>query len=149
MLENTNIDGAEIFIRLDIADYCLSGECEQLVDDVMSTFDRTDKRYAIMRDTLTFLITYQFVKGRAVVNGDDEGAYRAIRGSGMGIVHSGDLCDVAFAARVETYLCRDFMQKTLGVGATSDSRMTHFSLCNEVNTWALYDTLKLSQSTSS
>jgi len=109
VIEAAKVDGGEVFVRLDISDFFLSGTIDQLSDDILSTFDSSDKRCSIIKELLPFLLRNQFVRGRTEQHAAKDGAYRVLRGSGMGITHSGDLCDLAFAARVERYLCRSII----------------------------------------
>ena len=62
-----------------------------------------------------FLLRNQWVRGRAHVANVGDGAYRCVKGSGMGFIHSGDVSDTCFLQLVDKWICRDPIRRAYGV----------------------------------
>ena len=114
IINSTRIDGDEIFIKLDIKDYYLSGTMDELTASVSRALHGR-AHLSLIRDVTQFLVFNQYVRGRRHVSTQDEGAYRVVRGSGMGLVHSGDLADLSFLELVDLWLLAPHTIDNLGI----------------------------------
>ena len=83
------------FIKLDIKDYFLSG-CSQELCNASASVVPADVR-PLFTTVLMNLLHYQFVESRELC----ERCWRATRGTGMGLPHSGEVADSAFATLAE------------------------------------------------
>ena len=86
------VEPSDIFIKLNIRDYFVSGKIMDLHDACLRGFESGPRR-ALLSDVLFFLLFNQFVStpfeaGRV---------WRQQVGSGMGLPHSGELMDRAFS----------------------------------------------------
>ena len=88
-------------IKLDMKDFYYSGSTEELIVDVLSMWDSEDKRNPLRREAMELLLHNQLVCGKHF---PEEGCFRVLTGSGMGLVHSGDVADSAFHQRVERWM---------------------------------------------
>jgi len=61
-----------------------------------------------------FLVYHQFVHGR---HHDDPGSYRVVKGSGMGLLHSGDLADLCYDFLVDEWIMRVSTTRAFGIKA--------------------------------
>ena len=64
------------WITIDIQDYCMSGDKDDLFMDALETFERNEKK--LMRETLRLLLWEQF----------SNEIWKLRNGSGMGLLHS-------------------------------------------------------------
>jgi len=95
---------------VDVKDYVLSGEIDDLVNDVMEIFAKMSlSRRKAIKDALYFLIYNQYVISKHHVGS----CWRVILGTGMGLPQSGAIAEAAFYVRVEEYLLP--RQSALGI----------------------------------
>lgn len=80
-------------VKLDIKDFYMSGDQETMIRECSRQFqDRELSKF--VGDALAELLASQFVAGRGSI-------YRASKGSGMGMPHSPNVCNLTFWAAVE------------------------------------------------
>jgi len=96
--------GHEIMLKVDAKDFFLSGTDTQLCDTILEAFPVTHRKRTAIRDITLFLLRHQFVVPRAPELAPQGGAWRVLRGSGMGLLHSGFLADLAFAIQAEQWI---------------------------------------------
>ena len=72
---------------------------------------------SLICEVVELLVYNQFVVGRHYVTGGDYGAFRVRKGSGMGLLHSGDLADLLFDHLVDRWMLRDSTRRGLGIKA--------------------------------
>ena len=90
--------------QLDVKDFFLSGDCWDLAYDVASYFvDFPDLRI-LVGDVCAFLLEHQYVKLDRSSNKMDGIQLKVVKGSGMGLLHSGDVANLSFNARAERAL---------------------------------------------
>ena len=82
--------GPNSFFKLDIKDFYLSGTVEQLVKD--ATFGLHDDRKKLAVLVLEFILSEQYVQSKWFPNR----VWKSTVGSGMGLVHSGEVAELAF-----------------------------------------------------
>ena len=88
-------------VRLDIRDYFLSGTLNELMVTLRQIFSDNTEAARILVRVLHFLLHNQWV-----VDSTTNEVYRALRGSAVGLQHSGDLMDLCFWWKVERWsLC--------------------------------------------
>ena len=83
------------FVKLDIAQFFLSGTLHDLVRD--TTMGMTGPAKILAKRVLEFLLWEQYVSCRWLPGR----VFRTVRGTGMGLVHSGEVADCAYFHRVE------------------------------------------------
>ncbi|CAE7466663.1 unnamed protein product [Symbiodinium sp. CCMP2592] len=83
------------FMKLDIKDYYLSGTSEELCGACSKVI--RSEILPLFTTTLMTLLYYQFVESREL----PERIWRVTKGTGMGLPHSGEVADSAFAALAE------------------------------------------------
>ena len=91
----------EQFAVVDIKDYYLSGTEKQLVNDAADIVDSSIK--PLMQRCLHFLLGNQYVINENCAR-TYPSMYKVTRGTGMGLVHSGDMCDAILFSKVEADL---------------------------------------------
>ena len=90
-------------IKIDLKDFYYSGSADELIEDVMSMWELADPRNKLRRESMQLLLHNQLVKGKVY---PAEGCYRVQTGSGMGLIHSGDIADAALLMRMERWLTK-------------------------------------------
>jgi hypothetical protein len=98
-LRGTPVPPGSKLAKVDLSDFYLSGTADELVVDVMRLFPSRHFLNPLRHNILTLLLYFQFVKGRAA-----PGIFRVAKGSGMGLIHSGDVADAAYWIRVERWI---------------------------------------------
>lgn len=106
----------------DIKDFFLSGDLRDLVGDICHYF--SGDMQILVRDVMTFLLNTEYViplsnasmckEGIEGLDGDTI-VYKVVRGSGMGLIHSGHIANLSFFHRVERILCQPHRLRGLGV----------------------------------
>ena len=89
--------GRVLFVKLDLKDYFLSGTPDELIHDIVGPLAGCEKK--LVEDCLHLLLSHQYISAE----GFDGRLWRSVKGSGMGLLHSGDLMDVAFYLRCEKW----------------------------------------------
>ena len=89
----------DLWIRLDVRDFFLSGSPDDIVDDSLVGWPLGASRAAIA-DGLHFLLYNQFVRCKTL----PDRLWRVTLGSGMGLPHSSDVMDWTFFSKAERYL---------------------------------------------
>ncbi len=84
-----------VFSKWDIKEFYMSGEHKELVNLVLPEFE--DGTRVIVEATLYMLLCNQFVQ-------HEDSLYQVCQGTGMGMIHSGSLSDLAFWKKVEVGL---------------------------------------------
>ena len=92
--------GRSLFIKLDVKDFFLSGSIEELCRDGTLGFEGEEKK--LLDRALWLILDYQYVKS---ANHPDK-VWKSRRGSGMGLVHSGDLMDWVLFAKMEKWFAK-------------------------------------------
>ena len=88
----------ETLYRLDAKEFFLSGRHPELVDAGIACLPEGQRCDCLCR-VLEFLLDNQYVKSRALPGR----LWKVEEGSGMGLAHSGDLCDAALDSLAETW----------------------------------------------
>ena len=88
----------ETLYRLDAKEFFMSGRHPELVDAGIASLPEGQRRDCLRR-VLEFLLDNQYVKSRALPGR----LWKVEEGSGMGLAHSGDLCDAALDSLAETW----------------------------------------------
>ena len=96
-------------IRLDVEDFFLSGDPMSIINDALMAF--TGARRLVMKDALTFVLQNQFVTTPEF----PDKVWRCRVGTGMGLQHSGDLCDLTFYMKAEKWFMEDNVLEDFGV----------------------------------
>ena len=86
----------DFFVKVDFKDFYMSGEPKQIADDVTCREPELQSR-TLFRDAVLILLESQFLEAEAVA----ERLFLVIKGSGMRLVHSGFLTDLALANKAE------------------------------------------------
>jgi len=93
-------------VRIDMAHFYMSGEFGEIVEDVLRLVPKGPLRQ-LMGDVLWHLLDAQFVRS-PLLRGR---TFKVVEGSGMGLVHSGAVSDLALCARAEiSWACRSDVQ---------------------------------------
>ena len=87
------ISQESIFVKIDIADYYLSGRRHELVRDAGDLIEDSNTRAAV-KTLLNEVLASQHVSV-------DDRIFQVVRGSGMGLPSSGETSDAAYHKRVE------------------------------------------------
>ena len=82
-------------IKIDIKDYFMSGEHDNLISNSSELID--PERRSCFKDLLRPILAHQYVR----LDGDTDCAYRVVTGSGMGMLCSGEVSDAAFYSMAE------------------------------------------------
>ena len=90
-------EGSTMYL-LDIKDFFLSGHAVPLAEDVAQQLDDSTLA-SLLKDSLTFLLDNQFID--PLPNGELGYILKCVLGTGMGLLHSGHVANLAFYARVE------------------------------------------------
>lgn len=86
-----------LFVKLDLKDFFLSGTPDQLVRDCIKGFAGAESK--LMEESLDLLLWHQYITAGEF----PDRKWRSRIGSGMGLVHSGDLMDWVFYSRCEKW----------------------------------------------
>ena len=98
-VQGTCVPAGTKLAKVDLSDFYLSGTADELIIDTMRLFPSRHPLTRLRHSVLSLLLYYQFIRGRTSSH-----TYRVIRGSGMGLIHSGDVADAAYWIRVERWL---------------------------------------------
>ena len=88
----------ETLYRLDTREFFMSGRHPELIEAGIANLPEGRRRDCLRR-VLEFLLDNQYVKSSAL----PERMWRVEEESGVGLVHSGDLCDVALDSLTEEH----------------------------------------------
>jgi hypothetical protein len=97
--ETLPLDGCHM-VTIDVKDYYLSGDLEVLENHAVMGVDEGGRKEMIRR-VVHFLLNTQMVKSHEI--GDDD-IWEVTRGTGIGLPHSGDLCDWIFYQMIEKHV---------------------------------------------
>ena len=100
----------ETLDRLDAKEFFTSGRHPELVDAGMASLPEGQRRDCLRR-VLEFLLDNQYVKSRAWPGR----LWKVQEGSGMGLAHSGDLCDAALDSLAETWSTDPVVLREYGI----------------------------------
>ena len=128
-------------IKLDMKDFYYSGSAEQLISDVLRMWDPRDKRNRLRRQAMELLLHNQLVRGKCWPP-EGEGCFRVLTGSGMGLIHSGDIADCAFLMLVENWLNHPDVRQGFGVRGYVRFRDDALLVCNSSRMQQLIKILK-------
>ena len=103
----------EAYARMDIKDFFLSGSKEELIEDALDNMDEETR--PVMKRCLNFLLEEQWVRD---AHGHDGSLCKATSGTGMGLLHSGELSDWIIRNNVEYDL--PSLLQAQGMASTSD-----------------------------
>ena len=98
-VQRIQVEQDDLWIRIDIRDFFLSGQRHDLVPDALRGW-RHDGKRALVEDVFFFLLYNPFVKTTT----DKDRLWRVTQGSGMGLVHSSDFMDYVSYNKVEAGL---------------------------------------------
>jgi hypothetical protein len=84
------------FLKVDLQDFFMSGSPDELKADCCANICDSQLRH-IVSESILLLLDGQYVMSPLLENR----IFRVAKGSGMGLVHSGDLCDLALCNRAE------------------------------------------------
>ena len=87
-----------ILVTLDICDFYMSGFHEYMIRSVVRC-GSTDAEREILKEALEFLNNHQFVTHESIPGAK----FKVKKGSGMNLIHSGDVADLVLADCVEFY----------------------------------------------
>ena len=99
-LESLDVWPTYVIVKLDIKDFFLSGNHQDLDRDTKCIFRGTE-RYVFSK-VVSFLLSSQAVQHP--YSGD---CYAIVTGTGMGLTHSGELADLALHSKVERHFVLD------------------------------------------
>ena len=99
------MESEDRLVKVDMKNFYYSGTREQLLRDIMLIWSPYDPKNRARRAAINMLLLHQYIKGRTFPKADD-GAFQVIRGSGMGLIHSGEFSDAAYWVRVEQWSLR-------------------------------------------
>eukprot|EP00973_Karenia_brevis_P006469 880771-Karenia_brevis.AAC.1 len=103
-------------VQIDVADFFLSGTADEIEKDIMTLFDPSSPKYPIFRDALRLLLTHQFVRLPDFAMPDARHhVYQVVKGTGMGLPHSGEVSDAALYARMERGLLNESTYQIHGI----------------------------------
>jgi len=114
-MSSATLVGTEELVKLDIKDFYLSGTCEQITNTIAPAFNDDHRLWQLVKRALEFLLQHQFVRGRFYVADADHGSFRCVRGSGMGLPHSGDIADLCLLLLIELWLLRPCVRAKCGI----------------------------------
>ena len=101
-LHDPRPDSSWHFSKVDVTDFYVNGNVDEITSCVLSLFDTRDVIYSTLEAVIRFLLQCQFVRDPW---GDSEDlVYQVVFGSGMGLPHSGELANCAFLGLVERRL---------------------------------------------
>ena len=99
------------FAKVDIKDYFMSGAMTELVEDTLRAEGNGPVKEALAR-SLEVLLDNQYVVNRLL----PQRTWKVVRGSGTGLVHSGETCDLALANLAEVgWLANSEVRKKFGI----------------------------------
>ena len=101
-------DGA-LLMRVDIEDFFMSGTVEDLVSTTTPLIPYGKRE--VFRRALAFLLNHQYVVSDII----PEHTYKVVRGTGMGLRHSGAVADASFFTLVEHDFATDDMEDRLHI----------------------------------
>ncbi|CAK0879642.1 unnamed protein product [Prorocentrum cordatum] len=90
--------------KIDIKDYFMSGSMDELIQD--ATSHMTGAQKALVQRALQLLLAHQYVSSPHWPNH----RHQVVVGSGMGLIHSGEVADVALANRLESWACSQYVR---------------------------------------
>ena len=96
-----------LLMRVDIEDFFMSGTVDELVSTTIPLIPRC--RRNTVRKALTFLLNHQHVVSDLIT----ERTYKVVKGTGMGLRHSGAVADASFFTLVEHDFVTEDMQDRL------------------------------------
>jgi len=88
-------------VKFDIKDFFMSGEHDELLDTCCNEVSQDEEDD--FRSVLKSILGSQYVS----VRGCNDTVWKVVRGSGMGVVCSGEVSDVCFYALAEKHFCLD------------------------------------------
>ena len=94
-LKGLRVHRSNYWIKFDIQDYYMSGNKDDLITDALATFEGDEKQ--LMKEALYLLLEEQWIMS----NMFPDRIWKVCKGSGMGLLHSGDLADLAYYNRAE------------------------------------------------
>ena len=100
-LHHVSVPGKLFLVKLDIKDFYVVGEAHIIAEKVARLFE-CEKRRSLIFDITYFLLSNQFVKSGGAL-------YEVARGTGIGLLHSGDVADACFYSMVEKPLENSFV----------------------------------------
>lgn len=98
-LKHVDCSDSDIFVKLDVKDYFLTGDAHFLACVAASFFSGSEAQF--VKCSTFFLLTHQFVECGLL---GTQQLYRVSKGSGMGLAHSGALSDLVLAHCAERFL---------------------------------------------
>lgn len=94
-IEGAKIPEGALLMRVDIEDFFMSGTVHDLVSTTVPMIPHS--RRDTFRRALTFLLSHQYVVSDLI----PERTYKVVKGTGMGLRHSGAVADASFFTLVE------------------------------------------------
>ena len=94
-LANFRVENWTYFIKMDIEEFFNSGLPNDLVEDTAMLIDGEHRR--LYKEVLEFVLDNQFVMSKYICNR----VFKVCEGSGMGLLHSGDVADAALLKMAE------------------------------------------------
>ena len=94
-LANFRVENWHYFIKMDIEEFFNSGLPNDLVEDTAMLIDGEHRR--LYKEVLEFVLDNQFVMSKYICNR----VFKVCEGSGMGLLHSGDVADAALLKMAE------------------------------------------------
>lgn len=109
-LEGLEVEPTDRLIKIDIADFFMSGNHRELAS--LATREVSPVLQQHVQDLLFFILDHQFVAQK----GDPERVFKVMKGSGMGLICSGEVSDLAFLELVEkSFVLKPHVQRKFGV----------------------------------
>ena len=108
--------GDDDMVKLDIKDFFLSGSLAQIKNTTREAL-RSHPSVNLICEVVELLVYNQYVVGRHYATCAEYGAFRVRKGSGMGLLHSGDLADLLFDHLVDGWALRASTRQGLGIRA--------------------------------
>eukprot|EP00959_Pyramimonas_sp_CCMP1952_P422930 8859399-Pyramimonas_sp.AAC.1 len=87
------------FACIDVKEFFMSGDIHELAEDCTMHLDGEAR--TVTREAVTILLENQYVRSPHVV-----GRFRCVVGTGMGLIHSGDVADSALVNIMECHVVR-------------------------------------------
>ncbi|CAK0873709.1 unnamed protein product [Prorocentrum cordatum] len=126
---------SEGFLTFDVKDFFMSGDAESLVEDVLVSFTGREKATigtCALPASVQSICCFSKFPGRV---------WKVVKGTGMGLQHSGDLSDLALANRMERWAINNCFAH--GITSTSGFEMTFCaSTKNLAKAYAFYQAIK-------
>ena len=96
------------WIKADVKDFFYSGSDQQILEAVRDVIPASDKRREAFISAIAYLLDNQLIS----IDGDPR-IWFSMKGSAMGLLHSGDLMDLCFYSVAERFISRNF--QTYGI----------------------------------